>query len=1048
MELIEEPSPLSAQQLASIHFERELGVHSQQEIGAEAVVILHDACYGHRYSRLRTTKSTLSMIVERPERIHASVLGASTAYVRLGGHHAGARNAPHPDRAEASPPPFKIRRTTRSMDITSSHVTAVHGSAWMSELRTLCAVAGERIAAGSKELDRTPSLTEPIKRELHEGDLYLCSESLNAFEGALGGVADAVDAVFDSSPSSRTKRAFVAIRPPGHHCSVDFPSGFCWLNNVHVGIEYAAQIHGLTHAAILDFDLHHGDGSQAIAWERNAKNNARRLGAKPNSKLRLGPDIGYYSLHDINSYPCETGDDEKVQAASLCIDNAHGQSIWNVHLQEWKTERDFWELYESRYRVLLEKARGFLEYHTRRLRTEGKSNPKAALFISAGFDASEWEGSGMQRHKVNVPTEFYARFTRDVVELAQEVGTSCDGRVISVLEGGYSDRALCSGVFSHLSGLCATPVESVKAEIGAPDGLDNLMRDLGINGDARETRFQYNKAWWSPANLTALEMTVIPPSPSQVKKPRAGPQATYATPTESFAYKVVDADKFARSISGTMREAPPPARAPTPPPPEVDWVIATQALLKLLVPADRQTKSCTSEELAGPKIKKEQLNGTPKSIRTEDVKPRQLRDRKTKTPGQIDSSRNEELESSGAMSRTSRRQTIAELPSATSQPETTPQRRASRRLSAGSTLGSIGGDLGSQPPPVPAIPLNQPLLVSSGMPRPSTAGTEIQTRKARAPMVKGAAAASSVPGSPRRTAKAPIRTSSNQLPAPSPLSTDLDALTAGLKKVTLKVGTREEHDRRQKEKLDAERRARALKAAETRKANAAAKKAAKESAAVPKPILGQIPQSGNNIPVASQDDTSLAPALQSRHTNDSHIAGRVANSEPAVQLTDMNPPNVSTIAGQAEPSDMHQTPPILSQHHPAPFHRADKLAISEPLDAPSINIDVKQTHLGGPHEVVANDNGLVLSPTSESIAQPPRVARSPNGEKLPVWSSTGTIPFAVGNEVKAIEPHDTTQQSNGTEDDIDAAQSEIEHAATKMEEAKLSIWDVPETPQR
>lgn len=442
MESIEEPIPLTATQIAVEHFARELLSHTEEGVEAETVVILHDACYGHRYSRLKTTKSGLSMIVERPERIHASVLGASAAYVRLGGHHAGGRYAPNPleRREAAAAPPFKIRKTAREVEIGSSYVTNVHGTEWMGELRGLCNAAGDRLAKGEKELTRSSTTTSGEPRTLHEGDLYLSPASLSAFQGALGGVADAVDSVF--SASSRTKRAFVAIRPPGHHCSADFPSGFCWLNNVHVGIEYAAQVHGLTHAAILDFDLHHGDGSQSITWERNNKNNFKRamLQAKPNSKVRPGPDIGYYSLHDINSYPCEMGDDEKVQAASLCIENAHGQNVWNVHLQAWKTEEEFWELYETRYSVLLEKARAFLRQHTQRLRTEGKGHqqqqPKAAVFISAGFDASEWEGAGMQRHKVNVPTEFYARFTRDVVQLAQEEGTACDGRVISVLEGG------------------------------------------------------------------------------------------------------------------------------------------------------------------------------------------------------------------------------------------------------------------------------------------------------------------------------------------------------------------------------------------------------------------------------------------------------------------------------------------------------------------------------------------------------------------------------------------------------------------------------------
>lgn len=457
--------PMTSTSVASEYFARELLAQDENhDSPAETVVIIHDACYGHRWSRPKTTKTMLSMIVERPERILACALGVSAAYVRLGSRHKGGENAPRPDNLSHPSPPFKIRKSSRSMPVTSPPVVAVHRKKWMDELQVMCESAGARLAMGMKELARTEETdgtsAQPEKPTFHEGDLYLCSESLNALQGAAGGVCDAVDAIFNPSPTA-PHRAFVAVRPPGHHCSSDWPSGFCWINNVHIGIEYAAQTYGLTHAAIFDFDLHHGDGSQDITWEKNAKSAAMPKNAPFSKKT----SIGYYSMHDINSYPCEYGDKEKVQNASLCIDNAHGQSIWNVHLQPWATIDEFWSLYEAKYIVLLEKARSFLKSHAARVKATPKQVPaKAAIFISAGFDASEWEGAGMQRHAVNVPTEFYARFTNDVVKLAQEEGTAVDGRVISVLEGGYSDRALTSGVLSHLSGLCQHQTSSTSTD--------------------------------------------------------------------------------------------------------------------------------------------------------------------------------------------------------------------------------------------------------------------------------------------------------------------------------------------------------------------------------------------------------------------------------------------------------------------------------------------------------------------------------------------------------------------------------------------------------
>ncbi|WPG99340.1 histone deacetylase hos3 [Acrodontium crateriforme] len=1032
MESIEEPAPLTEAQVALDHFTKELLNHTQPGATAETVVILHDACYGHRWSRLKTTKATLSMIVERPERIHASILGAATAYVKLGEHHKGARNAPHPERQSNTLPPFNFRRTARTIDITSACVTNVHGTEWMSELRSMCEMASTRLAAGEQELTRPETLTTPEKPKpkLHEGDLYLATESLNAFQGALGGVADAVDAVFNTS--LQTTRAFVAVRPPGHHCSADHPSGFCWLNNVHVGIEYAAQNYGLTHAAILDFDLHHGDGSQAITWERNSKNNVKRLNAKPNTKLKLSPDIGYYSLHDINSYPCEMGDDEKVQAASLCVENAHGQDVWNVHLQTWKTEDEFWALYENRYKVLIEKARSFLRRHTARINTERKVQPKAAVFISAGFDASEWEGSGMQRHKVNVPTEFYARFTRDLVQLAQEVETGCDGRVISVLEGGYSDRALCSGVLSHLSGLCASPIEAGKPQepAGIDHSIDQMMTGLTINSLSGKDNLRYDKRWWSEANLTALELKVSPPPPPQGKKGRTGAQPTYATPTESFAYKVIDPAKFARSVSGTMRESAPVIPVVIPPP-EVDWIVATQELSKLLIPTDRQTKSCTAEELGGVKIKKERQSVGPTVSPEEAAKPRQLRDR-GKNKGQDSralSSNSDELETARRPSLSgTRRQTLHELPSST-EPAVAPSpstRRSSRRLSAGSTLSSRSGDIGINAPPVPPLPFMKPAPKSIKPPSVPTAGNVVQVKRVRPPAKeKKEVNSASAPVSPM--------SQRNKAASHSAMSNDVEGMTSGFKRITLKVGSREEHDRKQREREAAERKARALKGAETRRINAAAKKAAKESVSpTPTPSIGSDPRGMS--PVVAVDASINSSPAQMTPTS-THAEQKVSPMTTAV-------PNVlesasHTTTGASVPISNTDSVPLI-------VHPPVQSSVLPSIGGGSMNglhphgLDIFPTP-------VTETTASVLPPdstaqpllqedatalTANTPTTPSQRSYSPNcingsprrssprrNTQLPVFTSTGAIPFASvpliptsGAKAPAFNP--TAVQSN------------------------------------
>lgn len=651
----DEKPPLTAKSIASNYFAAELAAHhgAATTLPTDTVVILNDAVYGHRFSRPRTSRNALSTIVERPERIKAAVLGISTAYVRLGGRHCQGDLPIHPKRniADIASIPFRIHKTTRRLSLLSPAVTNVHGTKWMEELKLMCDSAESILAMGGKELQRPDIPRGPdhnAPQKLHEGDLYLCEESLDAMQGALGAVCEAVDTVFGPGP----RKAFVGVRPPGHHCSASHPSGFCWVNNVHVGIMYGALQHGLTHAAIIDFDLHHGDGSQAITWQHNSRANTANKSHAPWKRT----SIGYFSLHDINSYPCEMGDEEKVKNASLCIDNAHGQSIWNVHLQSWKTEQEFWTLYETTYTVLLEKTRKYLQNEAAKRRATNQV-PKAAIFFSAGFDASEWESAGMQRHQVNVPTEFYARLSRDVVKLAAEEGLAVDGRVISVLEGGYSDRALCSGILSHLSGMvgCQSPVKTEQEssglayEMGQRIGTLNLDQEAAVV-DNLESNCSYNPSWWASTQLDLLEEPEE--SPTIPRKPRTSTPPTYSSPTQSSTARVVDPVRMRNSLSSLSTGYPKvPQRPASPPPPEVAWDVAAKALCKVLIPSDRQTDSCTAEDLNAEASRARRdrqsiLLGNPPPTPTGSDRPSSrmsLRERKSRPIGPIDEEMSEVL---------------------------------------------------------------------------------------------------------------------------------------------------------------------------------------------------------------------------------------------------------------------------------------------------------------------------------------------------------------------------------------------------------------------
>ncbi|KAF7627021.1 histone deacetylase HosB [Aspergillus flavus] len=794
------PTPTAAS-IATDHFQREVELHHSADLQSQTLVVIHDACYGHRFSRPRASRAALGSIVERPERIQASVLGVSAAYVRLTHRYEGGRFAPHPDMNldELPVPPFQICRTARSMALSSPAVTHVHGSRWMDDLKTMCDAAESRLALNGKELVRPPSAGKDGATEtapsLHEGDLYLCSESLNAFEGALGGVCEGVDAVF--GPRS-TKRAFVCIRPPGHHCSSDHPSGFCWINNVHVGISYAAMTHGLTHAAILDFDLHHGDGSQEIAWEQNRKATAAPRSAANYKKTA----IGYFSLHDINSYPCEMGEPEKVRNASVCIDKAHGQSVWNVHLEQWKTEAEFWDLYASKYAVLIEKARAFLRFHTERLAsTPNGPPPVAAIFISAGFDASEWEGAGMQRHKVNVPTEFYAKFTADVVRMAEEEGLGVGGRIVSVLEGGYSNRALTTGVLSHLSGL--GDATSCLVSGGVDDTADRLtaemtnrlgLLDISANVQHASSLPAYDSGWWSPALLEELEALVYPPP---AVKPREKSTPTYFAPTQSFTAKVVTTPRDRRSTGSQIS-----VETDAPPLPPVSWATATHELSRILIPSHRQTTSCRPEDLnaEATRLRRErQTAAQHTSVRSagNEESRMKLRARKPKTP--LPETPNKETSKRQAI-KSNRRTTIERAsdlpdPSFDKSPNT---RSTTRRKSAASTITST---------PENKAPGDKTV-------RSASAASTRRPGSSRSATPKRASSPKTAPPVPRvpsvytnlsageEAVITPVESRSLSRGTPDTPQDDLDSLTAGVRKlnIKLKVPSPEEHAARERER--------------------------------------------------------------------------------------------------------------------------------------------------------------------------------------------------------------------------------------------------------
>lgn len=971
----EHPLPTAAS-IAADHFQRELDLHQSADLQSRTVVVLHDMCYGHRFSRPRSTRATLNSIVERPERIQAGVLGISAAFVRLAHRYTGGRSFPHPDLnlSHLPAPPFQIRRTERTVALSSPAVTHVHGTKWMDELKSMCDTAESRLALNGKELIRPRSAgkdgTAASAPALHEGDLYLCSESLNAFEGALGGVCEGVDAVL--GPGLAT-RAFVCIRPPGHHCSSGHPSGFCWINNVHVGISYAAMRHGLTHAAILDFDLHHGDGSQEIAWDQNQK----AMTALKNAASYKKAMTGYFSLHDINSYPCEGGESEKVRNASVCIDKAHGQSIWNVHLEPWKTEQEFWELYATKYKVLIDKARAFLRLHTERLLdTPQGPPPKAAIFISAGFDASEWEGAGMQRHKVNVPTDFYARFTADVVQMAAEEGLGVDGRIISVLEGGYSNRALTSGVLSHLSGLSDSRMTADSGDDQQMNRLAAEMSDrLGIlDVESRPSpatplpQAAYDSDWWSPASLDELETLVYPPPAAT--KIREKPAPTYFAPTQSFTAKVVASPRDRKSNGSQI------SVDETPPLPPVGWATATHEMSKVLIPSHRQTASCRPEELnaEASRLRRERLattdgaSGVPASTAPEGNR-RKLRERKPKAS--LPSTPKADAPKRQAP-RDNRRTTIdpaSDLPDAT-RDETSSGKRAVRRKSATSTSAST-----RHSPEDHILGESESILSSSGNSRPGTAASGRKPSSSRPTTPKRSTSPRKAPPVPQVPSSFLPSVGSSDVEAPglpgeatgSTPQDDIDGLAAGVRKlnIKLKVPSPEEHAARER------------KAAEERKKRLTKPAKAPKSPRRAPGFKGPLPSTNRPAPQSAKLEQPGKPLASSA----------------------MPPGTPSPPTSEIAPGGLERT--NLADQHGWTGRVAPSNAASSQLPSTEVADTSLPSIPGAVSQIDGSHSTLFSPPTSAGL----------NKSGLPVFTSSSAIPFASTSTARSNK--DESQSKDG-----------------------------------
>lgn len=286
----------------------------------------------------------------------------------------------HPERAdrlravdeELAREPFAglVRRDAPSADLTLAEL--VHAPHYLDRLRSA------RPAEGIGRLDE---------------DTFISSGSLDAAATALGAGLAALEAVV----LGEAENAFCAVRPPGHHAEIDQPMGFCLVNTIAIVAREAQRRHGAERVAVVDFDVHHGNGTQDI--------------------FKADRSVFYASSHQSPLYP-GTGARSETGVGNIV----------NAPLRAGSGGAEMREAYTE---LILPALEAF--------------SPDIVL-VSAGFDADHRDPLA----QLNWVPDDYLWITGRLLEIA---GRKADGRVVSLLEGGYDRQGLASGVAAHVAAL-------------------------------------------------------------------------------------------------------------------------------------------------------------------------------------------------------------------------------------------------------------------------------------------------------------------------------------------------------------------------------------------------------------------------------------------------------------------------------------------------------------------------------------------------------------------------------------------------------------------
>jgi acetoin utilization deacetylase AcuC-like enzyme len=230
-----------------------------------------------------------------------------------------------------------------------------------------------------------------------EADTFLSPKSYEVAQRAAGTALDAIDKVI----AGQDRQAVCLIRPPGHHALIHEPMGFCLFNNVALAANHAIKRHQLERVLVVDWDVHHGNGTQDILYERD--------------------DVWFFSVHRSPFYP---GTGKKNETGS-------GRGVgtkFNLPLPFGISRKD----YRTQFETMLNDA-------------ANKCKPQLIL-ISAGFDAHAEDPIG----SLGLETEDFETLTKLVM---QSANAHCKGKIVSCLEGGYNIDRLAESVACHVKTL-------------------------------------------------------------------------------------------------------------------------------------------------------------------------------------------------------------------------------------------------------------------------------------------------------------------------------------------------------------------------------------------------------------------------------------------------------------------------------------------------------------------------------------------------------------------------------------------------------------------